>query len=152
MAGRISRLILLACAGALLTTACGKRDGASGKAAPLPSGGRLAVEARLEEVPGSFPANDLYDYVYIMKYRVTKVLRGTLEDSILLVGHYNPRVSRAEVKGGMDSLVDGDVTTFTPGDVHRLVLVDLDSAWTQAVEDGYFRDTRKRYFARWVSK
>ncbi|MBD3242540.1 MAG: hypothetical protein GF331_18265, partial [Chitinivibrionales bacterium] len=29
----------------------------------------LKVVARLIEIPGTFPPNDLYNYVYIMKYR-----------------------------------------------------------------------------------
>ena len=152
MAGSLSRI---AFAGfsvvALLATGCNKRA-ESKTAADLPATGGLAIEARLEEVPGPFPANDLYDYVFIMKYRVLKVLRGSYDDSVILVGHYNPRFARSEIHGVMDSLVDGDITSFNPGDVHRLVLTGMDSAWTQAMEDGYFRDARKRYFARWASK
>jgi hypothetical protein len=156
MARRLPRLsftgFFLALAAAGLVAGCGAREGAGTKAVELPGTGSLAVEARLEEVPGPFPANDLYDYVFIMKYRVVKVLRGHYDDSILLVGHYNPRLSRSEIEGTMDSLVDGTLTSFQPGDVHQLVLREMDSVWTQAVEDGYFRDARKRYFARWVSK
>jgi hypothetical protein len=36
--------------------------------------------------------------------------------------------------------------------VHYLVLTGMDSVWTQAIEDDYFRDARPRYFARWVSR
>lgn len=156
MARRLSRLTFAdfvpLLAAALLLGACGKREDAHAKTADLPATGGLVVEARLEEMPGPFPANDLYDYVFIMKYRVVKVLRGAYDDSLILVGHYNPRLARAEVEGAMDSLVDGNLTSFQPGDVHRLALQGLDSVWTQAVEDGYFRDARPRYFARWVSK
>ena len=156
MARRLSRISLAGFSLALFLpvlflTGCDKRA-ETAKAADLPATGGLAVEARLEELPGPFPANDLYDYVFVMKYRVLKVLRGRYDDSIILVGHYNPRMARSEVAGGMDSLVDGTLTSFHPGDVHQLVLTRLDSAWTQAVEDNYFRDARARYFARWVSK
>jgi hypothetical protein len=156
MARRLSRLnsagLLLLLAAAWMLAGCGEREGSGAKAAELPATGSLAVDARLEEVPGPFPANDLYDYVFIMKYKVVKVLRGRYDDSIILVGHYNPRLSRSEIEGAMDSLVDGSLASFQPGDVHRLVLQEMDSVWTQAVEDGYFRDARTRYFARWVSK
>jgi hypothetical protein len=152
MAGPLSRIIFaLFSVLALSATGCNKRAESGGTVA-LPATGGLAIEAKLEEVPGPFPANDLYDYVFIMKYRVLKVLRGSYGDSIILVGHYNPRFARTEIQGAMDSLVDGNLTSFNPGDVHNLVLTGMDSAWTKAVEDGYFRDTRKRYFARWASK
>ena len=157
MAGRLFGLSLRACAltallAGFVLAGCDKRTESAANTTELPLVGGLAVEARLEEIPGPFPANDLYDYVYVMKYRVVKVLRGTYDDSIILVGHYNPRLARSEITGTMDSLVDGSLTSFNPGDVHRLVLTRLDSVWTQAVEDDYFRDGRARYFARWVSK
>jgi hypothetical protein len=152
MAGRLSGITRVAIFATILLAACDKHAENAAKSPSLPATGGLAVEARLEEMPGPFPANDLYDYVFIMKYRVLKVLRGRYDDSIILVGHYNPRMARSEIQGAMDSLVDGDLTSFVVGDVHRLVLTGLDSVWTQAVEDGYYRDTRPRYFARWVSK
>ncbi len=153
MARHLSRIAFVAFSIAnLLAMACNKRTETASTPVNLPATGALAVEAKLEEVPGPFPANDLYDYVFIMKYRVLKVLRGSYDDSIILVGHYNPRFARSEIHGAMDSLVDGNLTSFNAGDVHQLVLTDMDSAWTQAMEDGYFRDTRKRYFARWASK
>src|SRR5660397_222779 len=37
---------------------------------PLPDS--LVITARLIEIPGKFAPNDLYNYVYIMKYRVVK--------------------------------------------------------------------------------
>ena len=152
MARRLSRLSLGGLTLVLFFLAgCDKHAETATKVDDLPPGS-LALEARLEELPGPFPANDLYDYAFVMKYKVLKVLRGSYDDSIVLVAHYNPRIARSEIQGPMDSLVDGSLTSFNAGDVHRLVLVDLDSAWTQAVEDGYPRDTHKRYFARWVSK
>ncbi len=152
MAGSLSRIVFAGYSViALLMTGCNKRA-ETRTVLDLPMTGGLAVEARLVEIPGPFPANDLYDYVFIMKYRVLKVLRGSYDDSIILVGHYNPRFSRSEIHGAMDSMVDGDLTSFNPGDVHKLVLMPMDSAWTQAMEDGYFRDTHKRYFARWALK
>jgi hypothetical protein len=151
MAGRLSSVGFLLSLAALLVTGCGEKK-ETATTGELPATGSLAVEARLEELPGPFPPNDLYDYVFIMKYRVVKVLRGTYDDSIILVGHYNPRLARTEVEGTMDSLVDGTLTSFNAGDVHRLVLNGMDSVWTQAVEDNYMREERPRYFARWVSK
>ena len=45
------------------------------------------VTAELLEIPGTFPPNDLYDYTYILKYRVLRVHRGNVPTPELLVGH-----------------------------------------------------------------
>ncbi len=122
-------------------------------ATEIPARGSLTIEARLEEIPAPFPANDLYNYVYIMKYRVLKVLRGRYTDSVILVGHYNPRFAREEITDPMDSLVDGDLTSFNPGDIHRLALTDLDSIGViPAVENNYPQDPGRRWFALWAGK
>jgi len=42
---------------------------------PVLSKDTLIIIARLVEIPGKFPPNDLYNYVFIMKYRVVKVLK-----------------------------------------------------------------------------
>ena len=152
MARSVSGIILFALC---LLCGCNQKTGSdapAAKAVEIPARGSLAVEARLEEIPAPFPANDLYDYVYIMRYRVLKVLRGTLADSVILVGHYNPRFSRREITDGMDSLVDGDLSSFNPGDVHRLALKDLDSLGVAPkVEDNY-RESGRRWFALWAGK
>ena len=36
----------------------------------------LIVQARLVEIPGKLPGNDLYSYVYVFKYRIVKVELG----------------------------------------------------------------------------
>ena len=120
-------------------------------AGAIPSIGTVAVEAQLDEIPAPFPGNDLYNYVYVMRYHVRKVLRGTLADSVILVGHYNPRFARRDIKDGMDSLVDGDLGSFNPGDTHRLALIDFDSlGLAPALEDNY-REPGRRWFALWAS-
>ena len=45
---------------------------------PVLSKDTLIIIARLVEIPGKFPPNDLYNYVFIMKYRVVKVFSGPL--------------------------------------------------------------------------
>lgn len=39
----------------------------------------VSVEARLTEIPGKMPSNDLYSYVYVFKYKVLKVVSGSLD-------------------------------------------------------------------------
>ena len=46
----------------------------------------LKVVARLTEIAGKFPPNDLYDYVYIMKYRIITVESGNIRGKEILVG------------------------------------------------------------------
>jgi hypothetical protein len=108
----------------------------------------LIIIARLTEIPGKFPVNDLYNYVYIMKYRVVKVVKGTYQGQDILVGQYNPRIARNQVKDKMDPFVNGDVTTFSVGDLQKLVLVaPMDNVWKDAVEDEYFDSDLLKYYA-----
>jgi hypothetical protein len=110
------------------------------------------VKAELVDIPGLFPANDLYNYAYVMKYKVLKVLSGNYADTEILVGHYNPRFARAEIKDGLDSLVGGNLKSFQVGDVHYLVLSSMESKWNGAIEDDFFTDKRTRYWALWTDK
>ncbi len=109
----------------------------------------LKITARVLEIPGTFPPNDLYDYVYVMKYRVTKVLSGTCSEKEILVGHYNPLIPRRKIKDKMDEFVDGDVEKFEVGATHSLVLVrPIDLVWGEALEDEYFDvDASEKYYA-----
>jgi hypothetical protein len=141
-----------------------KAPGDSGSAAPaagakvesaaakLPVEGELALIAQVMEIPGAFPANDLYNYAYIMKYKVLKVTKGTYAEADILIGHYNPRFAREEIKDEQDAKVGGDVKSFQVGDIHALVLSRLDGVWTGSVEDDYFKDKRPRYWALWADK
>jgi hypothetical protein len=109
----------------------------------------LKIVARVIEIPGKFPPNDLYNYVYIMKYRVMKVASGTCDEKEILVGHYNPLIPRKGIKDKMDTFVDGNVEKFEVGDKHSLVLVKpIDLVWGEALEDDYFDvDASEKYYA-----
>ena len=117
-----------------------------------PVAGELVMTAKLVEIPGAFPANDLYNYAYVMKYKVLQVLQGSYAEPEILVGHYNPRIARNDIKDEQDSKVGGSLTSFQKGDIHYLVLNPLDGEWTGAVEDEYFNDKRPRWWALWVDK
>lgn len=108
----------------------------------------LVIVARLIEIPGKFAPNDLYNYVYVMKYRVIKVNQGKYIKKEILVGHYNPLIPRKKIKDKMDAYVDGDVEKFEVGAKHRLVLVTpIETAWNDAVEDDYFDSDLEKYYA-----
>jgi hypothetical protein len=117
-----------------------------------PVEGELVMTAKLMEIPGSFPANELYNYAYVMKYQVLQVIQGTYADAEILVAHYNPRMSREEIKDEQDAKVGGGVKSFEVGDTHYLVLSQLDGVFTGAVEDDYFKENRPRYWALWADK
>jgi hypothetical protein len=109
----------------------------------------VVVTARIVEIPGTFPPNDLYNYVYVMKYRVLKVHKGSLGDKKeILVGVYNPLIPRQEVKDKMDKYVDGNVTKFEENAKHKLVLITpIDRVWSEAMEDEYIDEEEGKYYA-----
>lgn len=161
MKAKTTLLGLAAFALAFGLSACNKKDaaaksGSDASSAAIPAtppvDGPLIITAELEEVPGNFPANDIYNYCYIMKYKVVKVVKGTFADKEILVGHYNPRIARDEVKDDQDAKVGGNVKSWKVGDLHYLVLTDLDGTWTGALEDEYYKDKSHRYWALWADK
>ena len=108
----------------------------------------LKVVARLTEIAGKFPPNDLYDYVYIMKYRIITVESGNIRGKEILVGHYNPCIPRKQITGKMDPFVNGTVTSFIQGDMHRLMLITpVEKVWQNAIEDEYYDDDATRWYA-----
>ncbi|MDO5576246.1 MAG: hypothetical protein Q4F84_04140 [Fibrobacter sp.] len=107
----------------------------------------LVVDARIIEIPGTMPPNDLYNYVYVMKYRVIKVIRGEYSNQEILVGHYNPLIPRRLIKDKMKSVVSGTVEKFEKGAKHNLVLVEIEKVWNDAVENEYFDSDLPVYFA-----
>jgi hypothetical protein len=131
--------------------AAGSGSPAAAHAVP-PVDGPLVVTAVLEEIPGEFPANDIYNYAFIMKYRVEQVHKGSYADPDILVGHYNPRIPRKDIKDDQDAKVGGDVKGFQVGDRHYLVLSPLEGQWTGALEDDYYKDKRPRHWALWADK
>lgn len=117
-----------------------------------PVEGSLVVVAKLMEIPTDFPPNELYNYCYIMKYQVEKVLSGTYSGTELLVGHYNPRFSRDAISDDQKGNVGGNLKKFSVGDKHYLVLNELDKVWSGAIEDEYYKDSSQRYWASWVNQ
>ena len=117
----------------------------AGDKAPAPD---AVVIARLVEIPGKMPANDLYNYVYIFKYKVIQVVSGTVKEKEILVGEYNPRIPRDQIKDKMTPFVKGNLQAFRAGEVHRLTLVQpVAKVWKDALEDNYFDDTSVRWYA-----
>ncbi|MEP6533733.1 MAG: hypothetical protein ABJF23_00330 [Bryobacteraceae bacterium] len=114
--------------------------------------GSVEVTAQLVEVPGAFPPNDLYNYAYIMKYRVLKVHRGSVPLGEILVAHYNPLKPRDAVQDDVSGKVGGHVSAFHAGDIHRMALdPSVDQSWMGGVVDKYFNEKGVRYWAVWTN-
>lgn len=154
-------LPLLACALILaLMTSCSKEEPPSSQnqpatatpataeaAAPALPEGAVRIKAKLASIPGTFPANDIYNYAYVMRYEVVEVLGGAYAEKDILVAHYNPRIPRSEIKDDLDAMVDGNVTLFSEGDLQVLTLKPIETVYTGAIEDEFFQDKRPRWFA-----
>lgn len=106
-------LLLAGCGGAPTPT-----DGADANTTTL---GTVEITARLIDIPGEFPPNDLYDYAYVMKYEVLETHRGEATGTIF-VGHYNPLKKRGEAADDRSGPIGGNLTRFRVGDIHRLAL------------------------------
>ncbi len=101
----------------------------------------LSVTAKLVEVPGKFPPDDLYDYAYVMKYQV---VGGPMDKQMIFVAHYKPRQPRAKIKDKMKAFVSGKLRSFAPGETHLLKLsADLKKIWKGPLTDEYAVSDRK---------
>ena len=106
----------------------------------------IEVTARLTKIPGKFPADELYDYVYVMQYQVEG---GALDKQTILVAHYKPRRARNEIDDNMKKVVSGSLKRFEVGALHKLTLTaEMRKVWKGAVVDEFFDADRKskRYF------
>jgi len=144
-----------ACPGLLMImflASCGGRQPANEVDKEVTSLGSAEVSAQLVEIPGAFPPNDLYNYAYVLKYRVLKVHRGQVPDKEIFVGQYNPLKPRAAVQDDGSGKVGGHLDAFRAGDVHRMALdVPLDQFWMGGIIDKYFEQKGTRYWAVWTN-
>jgi hypothetical protein len=144
-------------AGALLLMICGpschqqKDSGADAKVTTL---GSVEVTAQLVEIRGTFPPNDLYDYVYVLKYRVLETHRGKVNGETILVGQYNPLKPRAQAADARSGKIGGNVKKFTAGDVQRMALeVPLDDYYMGPIINKYHgEDKSPLYWAVWTNR
>lgn len=146
--GILKTLMLAGLSAALFAAA--PDEGAAAKAKPAAAKAgvdTLVLTARVSEIPGRFAPNDLYNYVYIMKYKIIKVEKGAYAGKEILVGHYNPLIPRDQVNDAMDKYVGGDVKKFEVGNKHRLTLIQpVDLVWTDAVEDQFFDSDLQKFY------
>lgn len=142
-------------AGLLLVSAasCSKKvdDGADDK---VTTQGSVEVTGTLEEIRGTFPPNNLYDYAYVLRYRVLETHRGKLDGQTILVAHYNPLKPRAEVADERSGAIGGNVKSFTAGDTHRMALeTPLDDFYMGPMINKYHgEDNSPIHWAVWTNR
>ena len=122
-----------------LAAGCSKNtsDGSDEKVTTL---GTTEVTAELTEIPGPFPPNKLYDYAYVLKYKVLKTHRGKPMTETILVAQYNPLKPRSEAADAKAPGIGGTLKSFNAGDVHRLALVS-------PLDDNYMGPLINKYHA-----
>jgi len=122
---------------------------AAAKSAPVAkTGDTLVVVARITEIAGKFAPNDLYNYVYIMKYRILSLVKGAYKGQDILIGHYNPLIPRGQIKDNMKKFVSGNVEKFEVGAKQKITLIaPIDKVWKDAVDDEYSDSELEKYFA-----
>ena len=137
----LRRLLSLSCFALILCASAAQ----AGEPAGAPAS-TIEVTARLQKIPGKFPADELYDYAYVMQYQVEG---GAMDKQNILVAHYKPRRARNEIDDNMKKIVGGSLKRFDVGALHRLTLTpDMRKVWKGAVVDEFFDADRKskRYF------
>lgn len=145
------KAVFIAVLTALLATSCVGNDGSDSKVTSL---GSIEVTAKLLDVGGDFPPNDLYDYAHIMKYEIIQTHRGAVDGNVIYVGHYNPLKPRANVADDRVKEIGGNVARFTAGDVHRMALEGpIDDHYMGAMVNR-FPESEKGviYWALWTNR
>jgi hypothetical protein len=134
----------------LAAVSCGSKPVSVDK--EVTSLGTAEVSAQLLDIPSPFPPNDLYNYAYVMKYKIVAVHRGKVEGNEIFVAHYNPLKPRTAAQDEFSGRVGGHVERFRAGDVHRIALqAPLDQFWMGGVIDKYFSQKGVRYWAVWTN-
>ena len=137
---------------ALLHISCA-RESKTETDSELSTLGRAEVTARLVEIPGQFPPNDLYNYAYVLKYQVLEVHRGNVDAKEIFVGQYNPLKPRSAAQDEVSGKVGGNLNAFRSGDTHRMALEwPLDQHWMGGIIDKYFGQQGVRYWALWTNQ
>ncbi|MFB3902459.1 MAG: hypothetical protein ACE15E_03340 [Acidobacteriota bacterium] len=76
MTRRVITALVLVATGLLGACSSG---GETGEDANVTKKGTVEVTAQLLEIRGELPSNDLYDYSFVMKYKVLEAHRGALK-------------------------------------------------------------------------
>jgi hypothetical protein len=153
---RIGLVAIFALIGAICIS-CGKKSdgpGGIGEDSNVTTLGTIEVTARLTEVPpGAIFKRELYNYATVLKYKIIRVHRGTVNGDTIFVGHYNPFKPRPEAADQRVKGIGGNLRSFRGGQVHRMALdVPIDDHYMGGIINKYFgQDTGPIYWAVWTN-
>lgn len=141
--------------GVLLGVSCDRQNGNPPSAADpeLSKRGSVEVTAQLLEIPaGAIFKRDLYDYTTILKYKMTKLHRGSVKEEVIFIGHYDPWKPRSEAADKKVNNIGGNLKQFRAGQTHRMALeVPIDDHFMGGIVNKYFgQDTGPLYWAVWT--
>ncbi len=148
----------LLASGLLLVVSCGKQTGgerASGADPHLATNGTVEVTAQLLEVPeGAIFRRGMYDYATVLKYRVMKVHRGSVEGETIYIAHYDPWKPRSEAADRQVPHIGGNLREFRSGQLHHLALeLPVEDFFLGGIVNKYFGQmTNAIYWAVWANR
>lgn len=116
--------------------------------------GSIEVAAELVEIRGDLIDDPMYDYAHVMKYKVLRTYRGTVDQGVIYIGHYNPAEPRSSVADARVQEIGGSVKQFRVGDVHRMALeVPIDDYYMGGIINKYFGEVNDPiYWAVWTDQ
>ncbi|MDP6379948.1 MAG: hypothetical protein QF662_01275 [Phycisphaerae bacterium] len=132
----------------------GPDDGADANVTTM---GSVEVTAQLVEIRGKPKADPLYNYAWVMKYRLLEVHRGKVSGEFILVAHYNPYKPRPTVQdfvlADMDENVGGRVKKIRLNDIHRIALkVPASNYWMGGIVNKFYgEEMGPIYWAVWTN-
>jgi len=148
----ISLMLSLLLAGCFCVSCAKKSD--VGEDSQVITLGSVEVTAELLEIPGEFPDIPMYDYAFVLKYKVLNVHRGKVDAEVIYVGHYNPLKRRDKAADARVREIGGNLKRFRAGDVHRMALeVPIDDYYMGGIINRYFeKETGPIYWAVWTNR
>lgn len=137
-----------------LCVSCAKKAETPAADPNVTTRGRIEVAAELAEIRGDLIDDPMYDYAHVMKYKVLRVYRGTVDKEVIYVGHYNPAEPRSSVADARVQEIGGSVKQFRVGDVHRMALeVPIDDHYMGGIINKYFGEVNDPiYWAVWTDQ
>lgn len=133
---------------------CAKKTD-SGEDEKVTTLGSMEVTGQLLEIRGEFPDIPMYDYVYVLKYKVLNTHRGKVESDTIYVGHYNPLKARKKAKDARVKEIGGKLRRFRAGDTHRMALeAPIDDYYMGGIINKYHAEMQGEpiYWAVWTNR
>lgn len=154
LAARIAALLILAAGVVALLVmsrnSAGTDDGKDEKTSSL---GSVEVTAELADIPGEFRSDPLYNYAYVVRYKVLRVHRGKVDQPFIYVAHYNPYKPRSQAADPTIKNIGGNVKQLKIGDRHRMALqAPIDDYYIGAIINKYpAGEARMIYWPVWTN-